>query len=234
MSKKADAGANGLADARVFFENNISAFCVSCQKIPDVAGIYLVNIGGEKLMIRVGYATMNHYDRHAFDPFRLDQSCREIWIKWHDTRLFDRYRLHAGDWLKCPPIYFPEPPLSGPDRAPIGCVYFVLNEGKNLVKIGKALNLKNRLSSLQTSSADNLCVAGRIVAKNPERLEARLHKRFNKLRVRGEWFQYTDELKIFITKEAYSEGENDVRRSRQETAEQGENSCLHDSVEGRI
>lgn len=230
MSKKADAGVAGPAEARVFFENNIGAYCLAHQKMPGAAGLYLVNIAGDNILVRVGYATINHYDQHAFDGVRPERATFwEIWIKWHDTRLFHRYRLHGGSWRECPPIYFPEPPLSGMERAPVGEVYFILNENKSLVKIGQTIRLKNRLSSLQTSSAENLCVIGRILTKRPERLEAKLHKRFAKDRVRGEWFRYSDELKSFISKENTNAG-----GCCQETIGTSEVSGLCDSPTGGL
>ena len=74
-------------------------------------------------------------------------------------------------------------------------VYFIRDED-GYVKIGKARNVKTRLSQLQTSSRQELTllkpVPGGHVA---ERI---LHAKFSHIHVRGEWFKPTPELYYYI------------------------------------
>jgi hypothetical protein len=67
-----------------------------------------------------------------------------------------------------------------------GGVYFV--RANDRVKIGKAVNVNNRLSGLQTSSPFNL----ELVAVAPGGLaeEAAFHAQFAAHRLRGEWFEW--------------------------------------------
>lgn len=76
--------------------------------------------------------------------------------------------------------------------------YFILARTLGRVKIGKAFDPEKRLSDLQTGSPEEL----ELLLALPERPpfeESQLHYRFKNYRVIGEWFEYRDDLKIFIT-----------------------------------
>jgi Meiotically up-regulated gene 113 len=77
-------------------------------------------------------------------------------------------------------------------------VYFV--RAGDAVKIGRTGNLAARLKALATGSA----VALELLAAVPggARLEARLHRRWRHLRLRGEWFRADEELLRSIREEA--------------------------------
>jgi hypothetical protein len=67
-------------------------------------------------------------------------------------------------------------------------VYVIKATGRELVKIGFAKHLRDRLATLQTSSPDEL----QMIAAIPGglKLEMMLHAAFAEYRVRGEWFRY--------------------------------------------
>jgi hypothetical protein len=69
--------------------------------------------------------------------------------------------------------------------------YFIASG--DFIKIGKSTNVDARFDSLRTSSAHRLILLA--VTDIPEKT---LHQRFAHLRVRGEWFDGTDELMTFI------------------------------------
>ncbi len=75
-------------------------------------------------------------------------------------------------------------------------VYFAL--AGDLVKIGVTTNPTDRLAALSTTSAVDLSLIKTI--PGDVRLERELHQRFSDLRVRGEWFRYTEQLADFIAK----------------------------------
>ncbi|MGL5795739.1 MAG: GIY-YIG nuclease family protein [Waterburya sp.] len=82
-------------------------------------------------------------------------------------------------------------------------VYFILNCDSKAIKIGIAKNVKRRLASLQTSSCSELKLLGIIKAKSVDKakkLEQSLHKNFDKLHIRGEWFKANMELLNYIHK----------------------------------
>lgn len=71
-------------------------------------------------------------------------------------------------------------------------VYFVRAGNRGAIKIGVARNMQRRLDTLQTGNAFKLNVIALIPCKSREHaraIEASLHKRFGKQRIRGEWFQ---------------------------------------------
>jgi hypothetical protein len=74
-------------------------------------------------------------------------------------------------------------------------VYFILDDSSQNVKIGKSDSPEERLKNLQTANASNL-----ILLKTTKNFtEKYVHDKFSHIRIRGEWFRYTDELKTFIT-----------------------------------
>ena len=82
-------------------------------------------------------------------------------------------------------------------------VYFILDIFKNAIKIGKADDIDNRLSSLQVGNVTELLVLHYIECKNSDHalfLENHYHNTFSNLHIRGEWFKYEKELfsKFFI------------------------------------
>ncbi len=93
---------------------------------------------------------------------------------------------------------------------PIGDVYFV-TDGE-AIKIGVSTFLKLRLQDLQTSNHRTLQVIGTIPG-GPD-MERRLHKRFEHLWLRGEWYRAESELLSFIHEEVAVR--NEVKQVRQE------------------
>lgn len=64
-----------------------------------------------------------------------------------------------------------------------------------VVKIGRSSNHKGRLQNLQGAHADPLI----ILALLPTwRIEETLQKRFEHLRIRGEWYSYIGDLKQYV------------------------------------
>jgi hypothetical protein len=83
-----------------------------------------------------------------------------------------------------------------------GGVYFVLDEFYNAIKIGKADILEERLKGLQTGNPRLLKVAYFLKCKSSghsNTIEKKLHKFFEHLHMRGEWFEYKqEEFELFF------------------------------------
>jgi len=83
-----------------------------------------------------------------------------------------------------------------------GGVYFVLDEFSNAMKIGKADNLEKRLAGLQTGNPRILKISYFIKCKSSghsNTIEKKLHKFFEHLHIRGEWFDYNkEEFELFF------------------------------------
>lgn len=77
-------------------------------------------------------------------------------------------------------------------------IYFIQEESKRgLIKIGfTGLDIRLRLSQLQTSSPDRLILAG--VMDGDKDKEVEIHTKFTNLNYRAEWFRPGDELLEFI------------------------------------
>lgn len=77
-------------------------------------------------------------------------------------------------------------------------VYFITEvytnrlKGKPAVKIGLAVNVERRVKELQTGNARQLeavLAIGPMSEKTAATLERHLHRRFKRLRLKGEWFE---------------------------------------------
>lgn len=82
-----------------------------------------------------------------------------------------------------------------PERGAGWCyIYFI--QSPTGIKIGRAGNLQDRLSALNTSCADELKVLLAVPAHAS--VERAIHRRFYCLRIKGEWFHAAPELLQFI------------------------------------
>lgn len=79
-----------------------------------------------------------------------------------------------------------------------GFIYFLLAEGTDAVKIGYThdFEMKSRMQQYHCHSPYNFDLLKILPGTMIE--ERNIHKRFVKLKIRGEWFKYTEELKEFI------------------------------------
>jgi hypothetical protein len=76
-------------------------------------------------------------------------------------------------------------------------VYFVSYQD-GPIKIGKAVDIKKRLSALQISHPEKLQVLGVMKFEENSNTEASLHLKFSHLNIRGEWFRRNDEILSYI------------------------------------
>lgn len=75
-------------------------------------------------------------------------------------------------------------------------IYFIRCINSGFIKIGKAENVMNRLHCLQVGSTSELELVGSLEA--PPAREKELHVMFDQYRVRGEWFQPSNEIMKYI------------------------------------
>jgi len=77
-------------------------------------------------------------------------------------------------------------------------IYFIQQGFRGPIKIGVAGDVHKRLASLQSASPQSLFLVGMKEGSYEE--ELKLHCKFNKNRIRGEWFNATQELCDFANK----------------------------------
>jgi hypothetical protein len=77
-------------------------------------------------------------------------------------------------------------------------VYFIQNDRTFSIKIGVSVDVKRRLSALQTATQDRLQVVG--VMSGGGDLEREMHEKFAHLRLSGEWFSVSPMLLEFVSK----------------------------------
>lgn len=132
------------------------------------------------------------------------EDVREAWRPRDAVSDFDQeLKRIETEGLPARPAPEPEHPIErgkiGSFRIPkfhvTGRVYFI--SGGGMIKIGYAKDPAKRLSELQTASAIELVLIGSMPGSVA--LEKYLHKRFSRLRERGEWFHAAPALKGFIT-----------------------------------
>lgn len=80
----------------------------------------------------------------------------------------------------------------------MGYVYFINEADTNKYKIGvtKARTIGRRQLELQTGNSNELILCRKFQTDTPYKLENMLHNHYNKFKVKGEWFELTDEQAI--------------------------------------
>jgi len=92
--------------------------------------------------------------------------------------------------------------------------YIILDGVNNLVKIGESENPKERLKQFQTANPNKLELVG--MTDEPEGV---VHNRFRGDRARGEWFEYSDEIRRFVQEVTWKTEQERVARLRAKEAE---------------
>ena len=85
---------------------------------------------------------------------------------------------------------------AAPRTAASYVVYFVRRGARGPIKIGKAIDVENRMSQLQNGNAEHLVLLGMIPGGDEK--EREMHKRFAAYRMKGEWFRCAGELAEFV------------------------------------
>jgi hypothetical protein len=83
----------------------------------------------------------------------------------------------------------------------IGNLYFIQEGDGGAIKIGWAVDAKQRMALFQTGNSNELRLIG-VVAGVPRQVEAQWHKRFSGAQKRSEWFFPTDQLLDAIDQKA--------------------------------
>jgi len=103
------------------------------------------------------------------------------WEEHADQSVRKTLKLAAKDFIK--PVFTSQ-------------VYFIRATATNQIKIGVTSDPKQRFADLQRATTERLEWIGSV--EGGFKLEDELHKKFGKSRVRGEWFEMTDELLLQI------------------------------------
>lgn len=89
------------------------------------------------------------------------------------------------------------PPTKNKHKFSVGYVYFAKNEDDK-IKIGRTINLKGRMKSLNTSSPHTIDLVAYFETNSSVELEEATQKYFNENKIKGEWFDInTDDIRKF-------------------------------------
>lgn len=75
-------------------------------------------------------------------------------------------------------------------------IYCILNKAQNTCKIGFSKNPQKRLQTLQTGNSDILSL--KFILPGEEESEILLHDKFKEDKIRGEWFIYSDKIRLYF------------------------------------
>lgn len=73
-------------------------------------------------------------------------------------------------------------------------IYFLQSENTNTVKIGKTACLDNRIRGIMGNSPNPLILIGFINTTNIHEYERKLHEKYYKYRIFGEWFSLPEDI----------------------------------------
>ncbi len=103
--------------------------------------------------------------------------------------------------------------VSADGSGPFGWVYFIICVDVERCKIGfTKSDVDRRLKGLQTGSSSELIM----LAKHPGTpdTERKLHEMFTANRIRGEWFEITDELRAYMIQTVWAMSEFSLKQGR--------------------
>ncbi|MCA6430260.1 MAG: GIY-YIG nuclease family protein [Cytophagales bacterium] len=75
-------------------------------------------------------------------------------------------------------------------------VYILYNRNHQAVKIGYASDINSRISSIQTSTPEKLCLM--FTFEGGKELEKHFHSELKQFHIKGEWFKYNEAVKNFL------------------------------------
>lgn len=87
--------------------------------------------------------------------------------------------------------------ISAGMKTGVGFIYFI-REQYGSTKIGKTINIKRRLGNINLLVPYSLELIFVIKSDNVHKLEGELHRKYNHLRIKGEWFNLSDSDLDFI------------------------------------
>ncbi len=90
-------------------------------------------------------------------------------------------------------------PRPKPERVAKPGYIYLIRASNDLYKIGRSINVANRLRNLQTSSATPLTLVHSFPSDDMEQAESRLHTEFAYARTHGEWFLLSVDDVNYIT-----------------------------------
>lgn len=131
---------------------------------------------------------------HRFEVFkRLGHT--EAWMHIHQPDSLDReaIELNIAESTNYKSFTKNQLPI---DEVREGTVYFLLGRKTNLLKIGFATDVEDRISTIRAMSPDVLDLVKTI--PGTFQIEKELHKNFAEYRVHGEWFKCTGFLSQFV------------------------------------
>ena len=88
----------------------------------------------------------------------------------------------------------------------IGHVYLIAGayKGKTKFKIGKAVDIPQRLKTFEVRIPFDVELVFAIEVKNPKQVESQIHKIFGDYRVSGEWFDFNSDMVVMCVLTMYS------------------------------
>lgn len=79
-----------------------------------------------------------------------------------------------------------------------GCAYLIGSRDLKYVKIGYSRKLTDRITAIQNSCPFDIEILAIVTSHKPRKTEKKLHYKFSGYKIRGEWFNLTEEIEAFI------------------------------------
>ncbi|EGJ31224.1 MULTISPECIES: GIY-YIG nuclease family protein [Moorena] len=87
--------------------------------------------------------------------------------------------------------------LSSPEEENPARLYFILDKGRNAIRIGYTTNPNGNIRGLETKSVKTLELIK--IIPGSAKMETEFHRKFQHLRISGEWFDATPEVMRYIS-----------------------------------
>lgn len=104
-------------------------------------------------------------------------------------------RQRELDQLRLQELYEKRPEVKNGQTT--GKVYFIVPNGRDVVRICYSSRIEQRLANMQASNPDKLSIA--LEVDGTEALQTALNQRFADSRIRGEWYRLSLPIQQYIT-----------------------------------
>lgn len=131
-------------------------------------------------------------------PVRRFMILGDVDINEHPSQIPGYIKQRARDILA--PINRPytnrRPELNG--RGPIPVYVYIISIGGGIYKIGRSIKPSERIASISTASPFSIKLINSFFCNDSRITEQKLHKKYAKQNIRGEWFALNDSELVFL------------------------------------
>lgn len=138
----------------------------------------------------------------------LSEAERQELHEWEEENLGKGdSKIATSDWPGWVKYIGPPPKLSREENLDKSGFVYIIKIQTGEFKIGKSINVEKRIKEIDTSTPHELELVHAIISDNANNAEKLLHKKYEKSRIKGEWFNLSsNDIDELLVIEKFEEG----------------------------